>query len=110
MGSLVYLLITGNTLNIISMSALSIAIGMVVDNSIVVLENISNHMDRGERRKEAAVNGTSEVAGSIMGSTLTTLCVFLSLTMVSGMAGIMFKQLGWIVSIIMIVSTGLALT
>jgi HAE1 family hydrophobic/amphiphilic exporter-1 len=110
MGSLVYLLITGNTLNIISMSALSIAIGMVVDNSIVVLENISNHMDRGERRKEAAVNGTSEVAGSIMGSTLTTLCVFLSLTMVSGMAGIMFKQLGRIVSIIMIVSTGLALT
>ena len=110
MGSLVYLLATGNTLNIISMSALSIAIGMVVDNSIVVLENISRHMDRGEKRKEAAVNGTSEVAGSIIGSTLTTLCVFLPLTMVSGMAGIMFQQLGWIVSIIMLVSTGLALT
>ena len=110
MGSLVYLLATGNTLNIISMSALSIAIGMVVDNSIVVLENISRHMDRGEKRKEAAVNGTSEVAGSIIGSTLTTLCVFLPLTMVSGMAGIMFRQLGWIVSIIMIVSTALALT
>ena len=110
MGSLVYLLATGNTLNIISMSALSIAIGMVVDNSIVVLENISKHMDRGEKRKEAAVNGTTEVAGSIIGSTLTTLCVFLPLTMVSGMAGIMFKQLGFIVSIIMVVSTGLALT
>ena len=110
MGSLVYLLATGNTLNIISMSALSIAIGMVVDNSIVVLENISKHMDRGEKRKEAAVNGTTEVAGSIVGSTLTTLCVFLPLTMVSGMAGIMFQQLGWIVSIIMIVSTSLALT
>lgn len=110
MGSLVYLLATGNTLNIISMSALSIAIGMVVDNSIVVLENISRHMDRGEKRKEAAVNGTAEVAGSIIGSTLTTLCVFLPLTMVSGMAGIMFQQLGWIVSIIMLVSTGLALT
>ena len=110
MGSLVYLLATGNTLNIISMSALSIAIGMVVDNSIVVLENISKHMDRGERRSEAAVNGTAEVAGSIIGSTLTTLCVFLPLTMVSGMAGIMFQQLGWIVSIIMIVSTALALT
>ena len=110
MGSLIYLLATGNTLNIISMSALSIAIGMVVDNSIVVLENISRHMDRGERRKEAAVNGTSEVAGSILGSTLTTLCVFLPLTMIKGMAGIMFKQLGWIVSIIMIVSTAAALT
>ena len=110
MGSLIYLLATGNTLNIISMSALSIAIGMVVDNSIVVLENISKHMDKGEQPKEAAVNGTTEVAGSIVGSTLTTLCVFLPLTMVSGMAGIMFKQLGWIVSIIMIVSTGVALT
>mgnify|MGYP002624223323 CR=1 FL=1 len=110
MGSLVYLLATGNTLNIISMSALSIAIGMVVDNSIVVLENISKHMDRGEKRKEAAVNGTSEVAASIIGSTLTTLCVFLPLTMISGFAGLMFKQLGWIVSIIMLVSTALALT
>lgn len=110
MGSLIYLLATGNTLNIISMSALSIAIGMVVDNSIVVLENVSKHMERGERPKEAAVNGTAEVAGSIVGATLTTLCVFLPLTMVSGMAGILFKQLGWIVSIIMVVSTGGALT
>ena len=110
MGSLIYLLATHNTLNIISMSALSIAIGMVVDNSIVVLENISKHIERGENTKEAAVNGTSEVAGSIIGSTLTTLCVFLPLTMVSGMAGIMFTQLGWIVSIIMIVSTAMALT
>ena len=110
MGSLIYLLATHNTLNIISMSALSIAIGMVVDNSIVVLENISKHIERGENTKEAAVNGTSEVSGSIIGSTLTTLCVFLPLTMVSGMAGIMFTQLGWIVSIIMIVSTAMALT
>ena len=110
MGSLIYLLATHNTLNIISMSALSIAIGMVVDNSIVVLENISKHIERGENTKEAAVNGTSEVSGSIIGSTLTTLCVFLPLTMVSGMAGILFTQLGWIVSIIMIVSTAMALT
>ena len=110
MGSLIYLLATHNTLNIISMSALSIAIGMVVDNSIVVLENISKHIERGENTKEAAVNGTSEVSGSIIGSTLTTLCVFLPITMVSGMAGIMFTQLGWIVSIIMIVSTAMALT
>lgn len=110
MGSLVYLFATHNTLNIISMSALSIAIGMVVDNSIVILENISKHLERRERPKEAAVNGTAEVAGSIIGSTTTTLCVFLPLTMVSGMVGIMFKQLGWIVSIIMIISTTAALT
>ena len=110
LGSLVYLFATGNTLNIISMSALSIAIGMVVDDAIVVLENISTHLERGEKPKEAAVHGTSEVGISVIASTLTMLCVFLPLTMVSGMAGIMFKQLGWIVSIIMIISTTAALT
>ena len=110
LASLVYLFATGNTLNIISMSALSIAIGMVVDDAIVVLENISTHLERGEKAKEAAVHGTSEVAISVIASTLTMLCVFLPLTMMTGMAGIMFKQLGWIVSIIMIVSTTAALT
>ena len=110
LGSLIYLYATGNTLNIISMSALSIAIGMVVDDAIVVLENVSTHLERGEKPTEAAVHGTSEVGISVIASTLTMLCVFLPLTMVSGMAGIMFKQLGWIVSIIMIISTTAALT
>ena len=110
LASLLYLFATGNTLNIISMSALSIAIGMVVDDAIVVLENVSTHLERGEKPKEAAVHGTAEVGISVIASTLTMLCVFLPLTMISGMAGIMFKQLGWIVSIIMIVSTTAALT
>lgn len=110
LASLVYLFATGNTLNIISMSALTIAIGMVVDDAIVVLENVTTHLERGEKPKEAAVHATSEVAISVIASTLTMLCVFLPLTMVNGMAGIMFKQLGWIVSIIMIVSTTAALT
>ena len=105
MASLVYLFATGNTLNIISMSALSIAIGMVVDDSTVALENITTHIERGEKPKEAAVHGTEEVGISIIASTLTMLCVFLPLTLISGMSGIMFRQLGWIVSIIMIVST-----
>ena len=110
LASLLYLFATGNTLNIISMSALSIAIGMVVDDAIVVLENVTSHLERGEKPKEAAVHGTAEVGISVIASTLTMLCVFLPLTMISGMAGIMFKQLGWIVSIIMIVSTTAALT
>ena len=110
LASLLYLSATGNTLNIISMSALSIAIGMVVDDAIVVLENVTSHLERGEKPKEAAVHGTAEVGISVIASTLTMLCVFLPLTMISGMAGIMFKQLGWIVSIIMIVSTTAALT
>ena len=110
LASLLYLFATGSTLNIISMSALSIAIGMVVDDAIVVLENVTSHLERGEKPKEAAVHGTAEVGISVIASTLTMLCVFLPLTMISGMAGIMFRQLGWIVSIIMIVSTTAALT
>ena len=110
LASLVYLFATHNTLNIISMSALTIAIGMVVDDAIVVLENVSTHLARGEKPREAAVHGTSEVGISVIASTLTMLCVFLPLTMINGMAGIMFKQLGWIVSLIMIVSTTAALT
>ncbi len=108
--SVIYLFATGNTLNIISMSALTIAIGMVVDDAIVVLENISSHIDRGAKPKEAAVHATQEVSISVIASTLTMLAVFLPLTMVDGIIGIFFKQLGWIVSIIMIVSTSAALT
>lgn len=104
LASLVYLFATGNTLNIISMSALSIAIGMVVDDAIVALENITTHLERGENPKQAAIHGTEEVGISIVASTLTMLAVFLPLTLVTGMSGIMFRQLGWIVSIIMFVS------
>lgn len=108
--SIVYLFATGNTLNIISMSALTIAIGMVVDDAIVVLENITSHIDRGAKPKEAAVHATQEVSISVIASTLTMLAVFLPLTMVNGAVGVFFHQLGWIVSIIMIVSTSAALT
>ena len=110
LASLMYLWATGNTLNIVSMSSLSIAIGMVVDDAIVVLENISTHLERGSKPKEAAVHATQEVGISVIASTLTMLAVFLPLTMIKGMAGLMFKQLGWITSIIMIVSTIGALT
>ena len=108
--SFAYLLISGNTLNIISLSSLSIAIGMVVDDAIVVLENVTNHIERGSAPKQAAIHGTNEVAISVIASTLTMLAVFLPLTMITGMAGILFRQLGWIVSIIMIVSTVCALS
>ena len=110
LASLMYLWATGNTLNIVSMSALSIAIGMVVDDAIVVLENISTHLERGAKPKEAAVHATQEVGISVIASTLTMLAVFMPLTIIKGMAGVMFKQLGWITSIIMIVSTVGALT
>lgn len=106
----IYLMITGNTLNIISLSSLSIAIGMVVDDAIVVLENITTHIERGSKPKDAAIYATNEVAVAVIASTLTIISVFFPLTMVSGLAGIMFKQLGWIVTIIISVSTFAALT
>ena len=106
----IYLMVTGNTLNIISLSSLSIAIGMVVDDAIVVLENITTHIERGSKPKDAAIYATNEVAVAVIASTLTIISVFFPLTMVSGLAGIMFKQLGWIVTIIITVSTLAALT
>lgn len=108
--SFIYLAVSGNTLNIISLSSLSIAIGMVVDDAIVVLENITTHIERGSRPKQAAIYATNEVHLSVIASTLTMLAVFLPLTTISGLSGVLFEQLGWIVSIIMIISTVCALT
>jgi len=88
--SFAYLLASGNTLNIISLSSLSIAIGMVVDDAIVVLENVTTHIERGSQPKQAAIHATNEVAISVIASTLTMLAVFLPLTMVTGMAGVFF--------------------
>jgi len=109
-GAFIYLFATGNTLNIISMSALTISIGMVVDDAIVVMENITKHIERGAAPREAAIYGTNEVANAVIASTLTLIAVFFPFTMLSGMAGIMFKQLGWMMCIIMVVSIICALT
>ncbi len=106
----IYLGGTGGSLNIISLSALSVAIGMVVDDAIVVLENVTTHIERGSRPRSAAIHGTNEVAVSVIASTLTLLAVFFPLTMITGMVGVMFQQLGWMVTIIMTVSTFTALT
>ncbi len=110
LAAVIYILATGETLNIITMSSLSIAIGMVVDNAIVVLENITTHIDRGAMPKQAAIFATKEVGISVMGGTLTTIAVFLPLTMVTGMAGILFNSMGWMVTITLTVSTIAAIT
>lgn len=104
-GAFIYLLASGNTLNIISLSALSLAIALVVDDAIVILENMTTHLNRGSQPKQAAIFATKEVWLSVVASTLTMLAVFLPLTMISGIAGVLFRQLGWIISIVMIIST-----
>ena len=110
LAAIIYIFATGETLNIITMSSLSIAIGMVVDNAIVVLENITTHIDRGAKPKQAAIFATKEVGISVMGGTLTTIAVFLPLTMVQGMAGVLFNAMGWMVTITLTISTLAAVT
>jgi HAE1 family hydrophobic/amphiphilic exporter-1 len=108
--SFIYLNLTGNSINIISLSSLSIAIGMVVDDAIVVLENISKHIDRGSSPREAAIYATNEVWLAVIATTMTVVAVFLPLTMVGGMTGVLFKQLGWIVTITIVTSAIAAIT
>ncbi|MBN2274362.1 MAG: efflux RND transporter permease subunit [Bacteroidales bacterium] len=101
----IYLGISGNTINIISLSSLSIAIGMVVDDAIVVLENITKHVERGSTPREASIYATNEVWLAVIATTLTVVAVFFPMTMASGLTGEMFKQLGWIVTITVTTST-----
>ena len=110
--SFIYLMISGSSLNIISLSSIVIAIGLVVDDAIVVLENITKHIERGSTPKEAAVYATNEVGVAVIASTLTIVAVFLPLTMTGGLIGMMFKELGWMVTIMITVSlvTALSLT
>lgn len=106
----IYLYLTGNSINFISLSSLAIAMGMVVDDAIVVLENVSRKIESGATPKEASVYGTNEVGLAVVASTLTVVAVFLPLTMIGGLMGIFFRQLGWIVTITVSVSTLAAMT
>ena len=106
----IYLKMADSSINIISLCSLSIAIGMVVDDAIVVLENITRHIERGEAPREAAIYATNEVWVSVIATTLVLVAVFVPLTMMDGMAGIMFEPLGWIVTVVCCTSTVIAIT
>ncbi|MEX1137129.1 MAG: efflux RND transporter permease subunit [Balneolales bacterium] len=101
----IYLALSGGTLNIISLSSLAIALGMVVDDAIVVLENVMKRIEKGDPPKEAAVRGSKEVFTAVIASTLTVVAVFLPLTFITGMMGIWFQELGFIVVVTMVTST-----
>ncbi|HLN21499.1 MAG TPA: efflux RND transporter permease subunit [Bacteroidales bacterium] len=106
----IYLFVTGASINIISLTSLSIAIGMVVDDAIVVLENITKHIERGSRPREAAIYATNEVWLAVIVTTLTVVAVFFPLTFVKGLTGVLFKQLGMIVTITIVTSVFAAIT
>ncbi len=103
--SFIYLYVTGSSINIIALSSLSIAIGMVVDDAIVVLENITKHVERGASPREAAIYATNEVWLAVIVTTLTVVAVFLPLTLIGGMTGELFRPLGFIVTITVVTST-----
>ncbi|MCX7863326.1 MAG: efflux RND transporter permease subunit [Bacteroidales bacterium] len=105
MSGLVYLYASNNSLNIITLSAISIAIGMVVDDAIVVLENIIKHIERGSTRREAAIYGTNEVWVAVIATTVVIVAVFMPLTLLTGFTGALFNSFGWIISITIVVST-----
>jgi len=106
----IYMYLSGGTLNIITLASLSIAIGLVVDDSIVVLENITKKLEKGGFARESAIYGTSEVSLAVIASTLTIVAVFLPLTMLGGITGVLFKPLGWVVTIAVATSVVVSLT
>lgn len=100
----------GYTINTMTLGGLALGVGMLVDNSIVVLENIVRLHDGGMNRRSAAVQGTTEVTGALIASTLTTVAVFLPLIFTKGMAGIMFRQLAMVIVFSLMCSLISALT
>lgn len=101
---------SGLSLNFMSLSGLAIAVGRVVDDSIVVLENMYRHMQRGEDRYQAAIDGTREVGAAIVSSTLTTVVVFVPLAFIPGLVGEFFTPFAMSVSFALLASTLVALT
>lgn len=99
----------GLTINIMTLGGLALGAGMLIDNAIVVMENIYRNLETGLSPKEAAIKGTSEVAGAITSSTLTTIVVFLPIVYIQGAAGELFKEQAWTVSFSLISSLFVAI-
>jgi HAE1 family hydrophobic/amphiphilic exporter-1 len=98
------------TLNIMSLGGIALGIGMLVDNSIVVLENIARHKDMGKNALQAAKDGASEVGTAVIASTLTTVAVFFPLVFVDGIAGQLFRDQALTVTFSLIASLVVAVT
>ncbi len=103
-GTFAVMNVLGIGLNIITLLALSLAVGLVIDDAIVVRENIFRHMERGETPKEAAQNGTNEVSLAVLAMTLTVLSVFLPVAFASGIIGIIFREFGLTIAVAVAIS------
>ncbi|KPK96042.1 hypothetical protein AMJ80_02230 [bacterium SM23_31] len=106
----IFLYVGGYTINMMSLSAIAIAVGMVVDMAIVIYENIYRHRtEEEESRREAAIFGSDEVGLAVTASTITTVSIFLPIIFVKGVTGIMFKELSYVVIIVLLASLFTAL-
>lgn len=108
--TLLLLYLTGRGLNIMTLGGLTLAVGLIIDDSIVVVEAIHRHLDRGKRPADAARDGTAEVVTAVIASTLTTVAVFLPVAFVPGIAGELFKDLALAVSMSLLASLVVSLT
>lgn len=100
----------GISLNIISLGGLALGVGMLVDNSIVILENVFRKLELGLPRRQAAIEGAMEMAGAVVAGTLTTLAVFVPVVFLEGFTSIFFGELALVVSFSLLCSLGVALT
>ena len=109
-GTFLLMYLNNVSLNIMSLGGIALAVGMLVDNSIVVLENIVRKKEQGESILAAAQNGTSEVAGAVVAATLTTIAVFFPMVFISGIAGQLFRDQALTVTFALVFSLIVALT
>lgn len=109
-GAFILMYVAGFSLNIISLLALSLSVGLLIDDAIVVRENIFRKMEHGEAPEAAAVNGTKEVQLAVVATTLVVLSVFAPVALVSGMVGMLMKQFGLTICFAMLISLFDALT
>jgi CzcA family heavy metal efflux pump len=106
----VFLYLTGDTLNLMSLGGLAVAIGLIIDDTVVVIENISRHLAAGETGDAAVDRASKEISGAVIGSTFTTILVFLPLAFVRGVIGQFFQSLSLALSISLLVSMVVSLT
>ena len=108
--SFVFLHLTGDTLNLMSLGGLAVAIGLIIDDTVVVIENIARHLAEGQTGDAAVERASREISGAVIGSTLTTILVFLPLAFVRGVVGQFFQSLSLSLSVALVVSMVVSLT
>ncbi|HTU26119.1 MAG TPA: efflux RND transporter permease subunit [Pirellulales bacterium] len=108
--SFAFLYLTGDTLNLMSLGGLAVAIGLIIDDTVVVVENIARHLAEGQTGDAAVDSASREISGAVVGSTLTTILVFLPLALVSGVVGQFFQSLSIALTVALLVSMVISLT